>query len=116
MIMPPAPFFLLLCWYLPAQILGFPVQLVGLLALPYLGVRWFVDGKSAGKDIEEAVVSYMQPAVLGLPWADTTHQHAVLGQVYQATTIVDTMMRGAGLVGSWVVSAQDSIAGAALSA
>lgn len=46
-----------LCWGLPAQILGFPVQLVGLLALPYLGVRWFVDGKSAGQDIEEAVVS-----------------------------------------------------------
>lgn len=40
-----------------AQILGFPVQLIGLLALPYLGVRWFVDGQSAGKDIEEAVVS-----------------------------------------------------------
>ena len=39
------------------QILGFPVQLVGLLTLPYLGVRWFVDGQSAGKDIEEAVVS-----------------------------------------------------------
>jgi hypothetical protein len=38
------------------QLLGFPVQLVGLLALPYLGVRWFVDGQSAGKDIEEAVV------------------------------------------------------------
>lgn len=36
-------------------LLGFPVQLVGLLALPYLGVRWFVDGQSAGKDIEEAV-------------------------------------------------------------
>jgi hypothetical protein len=39
------------------QILGFPVQLVGLVTLPYLGVRWFVDGQSAGKDIEEAVVS-----------------------------------------------------------
>lgn len=39
------------------QILGFPVQLVGLLTLPYLGVRWFVDGKSAGKDVEDAVVS-----------------------------------------------------------
>lgn len=43
--------------HLPALdvILGFPVQLVGLLALPYLCVRWFVDGVSAGKDIEDAV-------------------------------------------------------------
>lgn len=39
------------------QLLGFPVQLIGLLALPYLGVRWFVDGEDAGKDIEEYAVS-----------------------------------------------------------
>lgn len=39
------------------QLLGFPVQLVGLLALPYLGIRWFVDGQDAGKDIEEYAVS-----------------------------------------------------------
>eukprot|EP00878_Enallax_costatus_P019348 GHUV01020411.1.p1 GENE.GHUV01020411.1~~GHUV01020411.1.p1 ORF type:complete len:151 (+),score=32.72 GHUV01020411.1:69-521(+) len=41
--------------HLPALdiLLGFPVQLVGLLALPYLSVRWFVDGEDAGKDIEE---------------------------------------------------------------
>jgi hypothetical protein len=38
------------------QILGFPIQLLGLLMLPYLGVRWFVDGESAGKDIEAATV------------------------------------------------------------
>eukprot|EP00775_Hariotina_reticulata_P005588 gene5588-5826_t len=35
-------------------LLGFPVQLLGLLALPYLGVRWVVDGKDASKDIEDA--------------------------------------------------------------
>lgn len=38
------------------QLLGFPVQLLGLLVMPYLGVRWFVDGQSAGKDIEDAAV------------------------------------------------------------
>lgn len=38
------------------QVLGFPVQLVGLLTLPYLIVRWYVDGKDASKDIEEAAV------------------------------------------------------------
>lgn len=42
--------------HLPALdvVLGFPVQLVGLLTLPYLGVRWFVDGGDASKDIEAA--------------------------------------------------------------
>lgn len=42
--------------HLPALnvLLGFPVQLLGLLVMPYLGVRWFVDGQSAGKDIEDA--------------------------------------------------------------
>lgn len=40
----------------PPQVLGFPVQLVGLLALPYLGVRWLVDGNDASKDIEAAAV------------------------------------------------------------
>ncbi|KAF6261659.1 hypothetical protein COO60DRAFT_1500622 [Scenedesmus sp. NREL 46B-D3] len=42
--------------HLPALdvVLGFPVQLVGLLALPYLGVRWLVDGNDASKDIEAA--------------------------------------------------------------
>jgi hypothetical protein len=29
---------------------------VGLLSLPVLGVRWFVDGEDAGKDIEAAAV------------------------------------------------------------
>jgi hypothetical protein len=41
-----------------AQVLGFPVQLVGLLTLPYLGVRWFVDGGDASKDIEAAAVRF----------------------------------------------------------
>lgn len=39
------------------QVLGFPIQLLGLLALPYLGIRWYVDGQDAGKDIEEYAVS-----------------------------------------------------------
>jgi hypothetical protein len=39
------------------QVLGFPVQLVGLLTLPYLAVRWYVDGNDASKDIEAAAVS-----------------------------------------------------------
>lgn len=39
------------------QLLGFPVQLIGLLALPYLGIRWYVDGQDAGKDLEEYAVS-----------------------------------------------------------
>jgi hypothetical protein len=39
-------------------VLGFPVQLVGLLTLPYLGVRWFVDGNDASKDIEAAAVRH----------------------------------------------------------
>jgi hypothetical protein len=38
-------------------VLGFPVQLVGLLTLPYLVVRWYVDGNDASKDIEAAAVS-----------------------------------------------------------
>lgn len=37
--------------------LGFPVQLVGLLTLPYLVVRWYVDGNDAAKDLEDAAVS-----------------------------------------------------------
>eukprot|EP00882_Tetradesmus_deserticola_P001354 GHRQ01001466.1.p2 GENE.GHRQ01001466.1~~GHRQ01001466.1.p2 ORF type:complete len:143 (+),score=42.68 GHRQ01001466.1:2131-2559(+) len=42
--------------HLPALdiVLGFPVQLVGLLTLPYLGVRWLVDGKDASGDLEAA--------------------------------------------------------------
>ena len=36
-------------------ILGFPVQLLGLLMLPYLGVRYLVDNESPSKDVGEAV-------------------------------------------------------------
>lgn len=42
--------------HLPALniLLGFPIQLLGLVMLPYLGVRWFVDGKKASADIGDA--------------------------------------------------------------
>ena len=39
-----------------SQLLGFPIQLLGLVMLPYLGVRWFVDGKKASADIGDATV------------------------------------------------------------
>lgn len=32
-------------------LIGFPVQLVGLVMLPYLGVRYFKDGKSVTEDL-----------------------------------------------------------------
>lgn len=53
--------------HLPALdvLVGFPIQLVGFFTLPYLGVRWFVDGKDAGKDIEEAV-TYVASKLPGL--------------------------------------------------
>lgn len=34
-------------------LLGFPIQLVGLLALPVLGLRYFVDGKDYSKDLSD---------------------------------------------------------------
>ncbi|WIA11371.1 hypothetical protein OEZ85_011492 [Tetradesmus obliquus] len=48
--------------HLPALdvVLGFPVQLVGLLTLPYLAVRWYVDGNDASKDIEAAAGSIIK--------------------------------------------------------
>eukprot|EP00882_Tetradesmus_deserticola_P020496 GHRQ01022144.1.p4 GENE.GHRQ01022144.1~~GHRQ01022144.1.p4 ORF type:complete len:102 (-),score=25.41 GHRQ01022144.1:350-655(-) len=48
----------------PPQVLGFPVQLVGLLTLPYLGVRWLVDGKDASGDLEAAAVRRVLVSVL----------------------------------------------------
>jgi hypothetical protein len=35
-----------------SQLLGFPIQLVGLLALPYFGLRYFVDGVDFSKDLD----------------------------------------------------------------
>ena len=37
-------------------LLGFPLQLLGLLAAPYLAVRYLVDGESASDDVGKAVV------------------------------------------------------------
>lgn len=34
-------------------LLGFPIQLLGLAVLPVLGVRYFVDNKDVGKDVED---------------------------------------------------------------
>lgn len=60
------------------QILGFPVQLVGLLTLPYLIVRWTLDGQSAGKDIEGAVVSH---------WSPDRQQHKTMHHIMQHSLI-----------------------------
>lgn len=38
------------------QLLGFPIQMLGLFMLPYLGVRYGVEGKDFVKDASEAVV------------------------------------------------------------
>ena len=38
------------------QLLGFPIQLVGLLSLPYLGVRYLADGKDFQDDFKTAAV------------------------------------------------------------
>lgn len=45
--------------HLPALdvLLGFPVQLVGLLLLPFLGLRYLVDGADVTKDVEAYVSS-----------------------------------------------------------
>ncbi|KAI8462887.1 MAG: hypothetical protein J3K34DRAFT_475724, partial [Monoraphidium minutum] len=54
--------------HLPALdvLLGFPVQLVGLLLLPYLGVRYLVDGGDVSKDVE----AYTSTIVKKLPGLD----------------------------------------------
>ncbi len=39
------------------QLLGFPIQLVGLLSLPYLGVRYLAEGADFQSDIKTAAVS-----------------------------------------------------------
>lgn len=33
-------------------LLGFPIQLLGLLSLPYLGIRYFIDREDATRDAE----------------------------------------------------------------
>jgi hypothetical protein len=33
------------------QLLGFPIQLIGLLAVPYLAIRYLADGGDVGKDV-----------------------------------------------------------------
>jgi hypothetical protein len=40
------------------QLLGFPVQLIGVLSLPYLYVKYAVEGDSVVDDIGNAAVSY----------------------------------------------------------
>lgn len=47
------------------QLLGFPIQLLGLLTLPYLGVRYYVDktGKPAD-DFNSAAVSHLPACAL----------------------------------------------------
>lgn len=44
-----------------AQLLGFPIQVVGVVMTPVLAVRYLVDKKDAGKDLVELVVSCCWP-------------------------------------------------------
>jgi hypothetical protein len=44
---PPAP---------PLQLLGFPIQLLGLVLTPYLAVKYVVDKGNASADLSSAVV------------------------------------------------------------
>jgi hypothetical protein len=39
------------------QLLGFPVQLLGLFTIPLLVVRWGMDGVKPGDDMEKYTVS-----------------------------------------------------------
>lgn len=39
------------------QLLGFPVQLLGLFTIPLLVVRWGMDGVKPGDDVEKYTVS-----------------------------------------------------------
>ena len=53
------------------QVLGFPIQLLGLLTLPYLGVRYYVDKTSKpADDFSSAAVRHLPacalPALLAL--------------------------------------------------
>ena len=51
------------------QLLGFPIQLLGLLTLPYLGVRYYVDKTSKpADDFSSAAVRHLPAcAQLALP-------------------------------------------------
>ena len=40
-----------------AQLLGFPIQVLGLLVLPWLGVRYLVDKKDFGSEVSSTAVS-----------------------------------------------------------
>lgn len=42
------------------MLLGFPVQLLGLVLLPYLGVRYLADGGDVAKDVEAAAGSVIK--------------------------------------------------------
>ena len=53
--------------YIFMQLLGFPIQLVGLVSLPVLGVRYLAEGENFQQDAKAAAVgfpriaAYIQP-------------------------------------------------------
>lgn len=48
---------LIVMFWCPVQLLGFPAQLLGLLLGPYLLIRYLVDKEDISKDIETVLVS-----------------------------------------------------------
>lgn len=55
------------------QLLGFPVQLLGLFTIPLLVVRWGMDGVKPGDDVEKYTVSAGWGGWCGwLVWQDAT--------------------------------------------
>ena len=45
-------------------LLGFPIQLLGLVLLPYLSVKYFVEGDNISKDASKALVGLLPIALL----------------------------------------------------
>lgn len=60
----------------PPQLLGFPIQLLGLVMLPYLVVRYYVDGADLAKDAGEAVVC----------WSDWQRVHTLCAPTQTSVT------------------------------
>lgn len=65
------------------QLLGFPIQLVGLLSLPYLGVRYLAEGENFQQDAKAAAVS--TPC---LPLLPVSQKRASAGFVLVVATII----------------------------
>ena len=50
------------CCVYTAQLLGFPIQTIGVLSLPILFTRYFSEGKDVVEDIGDAAVCLHAPA------------------------------------------------------